>query len=81
MQQSEELFRDALCLPDRERGDLALRLLDSLSLFEQDDDPAERETWWMETLPRRAARALTPDADRDPTVDDAVARIASELDL
>lgn len=58
-----------------------MRLLDSLSLSEQGDDPAERENWWMETLSRRAERALTPEADRDPTVDDAVARIASELDL
>lgn len=57
---SQELLREAMALPIRERADLAAELLASLDDAAA-DDPAEVEAAWAEEIERRARRAMTGD--------------------
>jgi hypothetical protein len=76
MRRPEELLQDAMRLSDEDRGALALELLDSLSRPDSRDEDS-----WIAAIERRARRALRDEAKEDSTVEDAVARIESALEL
>lgn len=54
---AQELLREALALPVKERADVAAELLASLD--EGAEDPAEVEAAWAAEIERRARRVLT----------------------
>lgn len=54
---ADAILREALALPDKDRADVAARLLASLDTAA--DDEAAVATAWAEELDRRARRALS----------------------
>ena len=56
---TQDLVREALSLPDRERADIAAQLIASLDVPE---DPATLEAEWAAEIERRAERVLTGDS-------------------
>ena len=55
---AQELLRDAMALPVKERADLAAELLASLDDAAA-EDPAEVEAAWAAEIERRARRVMT----------------------
>ncbi len=53
--EAQQLLRDALALPDRERADIAAELIASLD-ENGADDPAAAQELWSEEIERRARR-------------------------
>lgn len=70
---TQDLLREALALPDRERADIAAQLIASLDAPE---DPATIEAEWAAEIERRAARVLTGDSPGESW--DAARRRAAE---
>lgn len=58
--EAEDLWREALALPEVERADLAAELLASLDGASA-EDPAEVRSLWGEEIERRARRAMAGD--------------------
>ena len=54
---AQELLREAMALPVKERADLAAELLASLD--DASEDPAEVEAAWAAEIERRARRVMT----------------------
>lgn len=54
----DAILREALALPDKDRADVAARLLASLDTA-ADDEAASVATAWAEELERRSRRALS----------------------
>lgn len=57
---ADAVLREALALPDKDRADVAARILASLEA-PSDEDPLSVRTAWAEELDRRARRALSGD--------------------
>ena len=55
---AQELLRDAMALPVKERADIAAELLASLDDAAA-EDPAEVEAAWAAEIERRARRVMT----------------------
>ena len=55
---ADAVLREALALPDKDRADVAARILASLDA-PSDEDPLSVRTAWSEELDRRARRALS----------------------
>jgi putative addiction module component (TIGR02574 family) len=55
---TQELLREAMALPVKERADLAAELLASLD-DAASEDPAEVEAAWAAEIERRARRVMT----------------------
>lgn len=55
---AQELFREAMALPVKERADLAAELLASLDDAAA-EDPAEVEAAWAAEIERRARRVIS----------------------
>ncbi len=60
----QELLREALTWPPKERADVAAELLASLD--EPDSDPTAVEAAWAEEIERRARRALAGESQGIP---------------
>jgi putative addiction module component (TIGR02574 family) len=63
---AQEVLREALALPVKERADIAAQLLASL---EEADDPAEVEAAWAEEIERRARRVIAGESSGIPWED------------
>jgi putative addiction module component (TIGR02574 family) len=61
----QELLREALALPVKERADVAAQLLASLDDAAV-DNPEEVETAWAEEIERRARRVLSGESAGSP---------------
>jgi putative addiction module component (TIGR02574 family) len=65
-QRAQDVLRDALALPVKERADIAAQLLASL---EEANDPAEVEAAWAEEIERRARRVIAGESSGIPWED------------
>ena len=65
---AQELLREAMALPVRERADLAAELLASLD-DAATEDPAEVEAAWAAEIERRARRVMTGERAGTPWED------------
>ena len=74
---AQELLREAMALPVKERADLAAELLASLDDAAA-EDPAEVEAAWTAEIERRARRVMTGETPGIPWED---VRRRAEADL
>jgi putative addiction module component (TIGR02574 family) len=74
---AQELLRQALTLPVKERADVAAELLASLDEASA-QDPAEVEAAWAREIERRARRVMSGESAGEPW-DDVRARVAQRL--
>ena len=74
---AQELLREAMALPVKERADLAAELLASLDDAAA-EDPAEVEAAWAAEIERRARRVMTGETAGIPWED---VRRRAEADL
>jgi len=74
---AQELLREALALPVKERADVAAQLLASLDDAAA-EDPAEVEAAWAEEIERRARRVMAGETAGIPW-DDVRRRAEAEL--
>jgi putative addiction module component (TIGR02574 family) len=65
---AQELLREAMALPLKERADLAAELLASLDDASA-EDPAEVEAAWAAEIERRARRVMTGETAGNPWED------------
>lgn len=65
--QVQELLRQALALPVRDRADVAAELLASLD--EDPSDPAAVEAAWVQEIEARARRVLAGESSGEPWAD------------